>query len=461
MLCKSLKTRVAASVFGVAVVASAYAGTMIGTTTVDLWGRTFNVKIWDVSSDAGAGLIVEPEGMCFYNGILYVSSDAGETNGKLVAYQPGASGDLSAPWTIQMANRANGNFWGPEGLTVNTSGSGFGGFTSGSPLLVTVEAAGGRRAGVIDLNTNPANLLHEQGIISPDCIAYIASRDQFGLIFDPNEVVFLNHTTTQLIPTTERFPVPNETKGMTVISPAMASYLTGQQINSEVFVLCAKFDNNTGDLNRMFMMDFNGNFLGGGQYIFTPAEAPLFGEIESLAFDEANGLLYVADEEAMVVYVVEVGTPPSEEAYFTNLNLNFGQISGGTLDNLRVSDDQIFEITAQAGFNPLRAFTLRGDFSATINGSFTSFKLVQEARSSLAGTRQEILIFNWQTNQFVLLENAPMPTTDTVKEFTNLGPQFANAVTGEVRIRIEHYAPPTAFGIHRWRGDQMILVVQR
>jgi len=308
-----------AALAGIASVASA--GSLTTTQNVTLWGNSYSVKSYNVAGDLGAGLQLQPESMHFYNGVLYVGGDrdAGETNGNLAAYNLGNVG--AAPTVRAIADASdNGTLrkWGPEGITVNTSGSGYGSFASGGPKLVSVEGAGRRRAGVINLGSSPApveNIIGnspDPAFQNLDDISFSSAADIFfGIDGDGsgNTVRRLNKNT--LAVESSFTLVTGGAKGMTVISAAFAQLLTGVSINTSQALLFAQKDGTgAAGVNRLSVYDTNGNIIGSEQG-FNLSGLGISSEIEAIGVDEATGRIWVGDEAARHIHEFTIPAPGS------------------------------------------------------------------------------------------------------------------------------------------------------
>jgi len=305
---------VCAAVAAVLVLAGpASAGTLVNTTSATLWGKTYEVSQWLVGNDLDAidsAYNLEPEGMTLHDGILYVAGDRDddETFGNLAAYDVLTTpGDLGS-WTTIGTNPTGGDMWGPEGLTVNTSGAGYG---AGMGQLVSVESKGDDRVGIIDLASG--DILDVNIIDSMDDIAYVPTRDQFGVIVEievgSDEELFLtyyDHTATTVTDSGVNFMLPPETKGLTVVSGDFAEMMLDMPVDEdEVLLFAAKAG--SGYDNRLHMYTLDGMLLGSVSP-FTAADE-IAGEIEAIAVDEVNNLIYIGDEEAKVIHVVQVPEP--------------------------------------------------------------------------------------------------------------------------------------------------------
>jgi hypothetical protein len=302
---------------------TAMAGTSIGTSTQTLWGQTYGTETWFLGDDAPPfdplnPEFFEPEGMTFFNGSLYVSGDSDETDPTLVQYMPGSMGILSSPNPIALT--AQGSVWGAEGVTVNTSGSGYGSFdlVAGAPILVSVESGNDPDAdfndvvGAINTGFAPAEVeaIHQPFVdFDPDDIAYVSSLDQFAVVNDPNRADFYNHDATELTPAGFSLTISGgleigDAKGLAVVSEGFAELVLGMDVTGQALLVAY-------ESNHLGMFDLNGDMLGSIQE-FTSGLLPpesAESEIEAVAVDEMNQLIYVGDEAGLSVTVIRVPEP--------------------------------------------------------------------------------------------------------------------------------------------------------
>ncbi len=296
----------------------ASAGILAGQEGTNLWGTTYGVKHWFVRGDVGAAPnVLEPEGMTFYNGSLYVTGDtdddgSGLSPTPLVEYTATIDGTLSGPITSTVLD-ASGSSYGPEGLTVNTSGAGYGG---GAGQFVAVESGNDpannleKTTGVINLpggsvtDTDfPSSLANVIDGFDPDDIAYVASTDQFAVVQDPNTIEFHNHTAAGLSPANSWFETSDlseDAKGLAVISEAFAELLTGEDVIGAEALLVA------GEANELAIYQLDGTLVSSVQ------DAPTLSigaEIEAVAVDEVNGLIFLGDEGGFTISVIGIEVP--------------------------------------------------------------------------------------------------------------------------------------------------------
>ncbi|MDX2017160.1 MAG: hypothetical protein SFY95_05900 [Planctomycetota bacterium] len=300
---------------------SAFAGTQIATNLVNLYGTNYSVASFNVISDVGlAGTSLQPEGMTFYNGTLYVAGDRdnGETRGSLVAY---AGGNLASPTRIALgqaldSDAGSNQNWGPEGITVNTSGSGYGSFSSGPGRLAGVEGAGRDRAGVINLSDGSVTDLvgnAPQVFGNFDDLAFSASADAFFAVdgdLASSPLVRLNKFTLAVEATIVANWGGGNAKGLTVVSKAFAELLTGASIlTDQAFIAAIKDGTGPLGVNRLVVADLNGNIIGSQQGFNLTGLGSRASEIEAIAVDEATGRIFVGDEGTRTIHVLTIPAP--------------------------------------------------------------------------------------------------------------------------------------------------------
>ena len=292
---------------GVGLAGAAQAGVVSGTGTLSLYGSNYGVTSWNIRSDAtgNPAHVFGAEGMTFHNGTLYVSHDhdANRAAGRLVRYTPGAAGDLSAFNTIQMGNGPAG-LWGPEGITINTSGSGYGSFAPGASVRVTgIETRGADSFGIFDTGAPGSNMITPVSA-SPalDDIAWVGSLNSFvGVEDGSGDTSFLrDFDANTMAVQSSSFQVIDGAKGIAVVSAAFAQALTGQTVaTAQAFLVVGEFDG-------FAFYDTNGASIGLAQVL--NAYAPI-NELESVAVDEANNLIFLGDEAGTSIHVVQVPAP--------------------------------------------------------------------------------------------------------------------------------------------------------
>jgi hypothetical protein len=308
-----MKNTIAALVIVAGAASAALAGSVTGTGSLDLYGRSYSVTTWNIVNDAQtnrADSEFGAEGMTFHNGVLYVSHDhnANRSASRLVQYTPGPTGNLTTSSITAMGAGPNGT-WGPEGITVNTSGSGFGAFgPSDSVRIVGLDSRGSGAFGVFNTGA-PGSA--QSPTASPsaalDDVAFVGSLDKFAGVEEvvdplggPDSSLLRFYDKTSMTLESFSFEILAGAKGLTVVSAAFAELLTGTSVDTDqAFIVVTEFDG-------FAIYDTNGNLrrsaLTFGDY--APIE-----ELESIAVDEANNLIFLGDEAGNAIHVVSVPTP--------------------------------------------------------------------------------------------------------------------------------------------------------
>lgn len=331
----------------------AQAGTLYVERTIDMWSMTLDMDHWLVADDVDAykpyqNLYFEMEGMTYYDGMLYVTADTDISGSHMVGYAVGATGDLSDstityfPMLIPAGPNPDPNPdpgwenfpecpWGPEGLTVNTSGAGYGAFdpVTELPKFVSVDSSADlgqltlydNACGLIDLNqemTYGGSTLIPAGDyymvddvqlpedLDPDDITYVPSRDQFAVLLDAHvpdvadvSVKFYNHTAAGLTPDDGAPWTPalfGSCKGMATITAEYVRMLTGVTLDDpDALLICSESE-------EVAIFTHDGQLVGDiGDFGALGAT-----ETESVAIDEENSLLYLGDQDNWSIYVVEL-----------------------------------------------------------------------------------------------------------------------------------------------------------
>ncbi len=141
-----------------------------------------------------------------------------------------------------------------------------------------------------------------------------------------------------------------------------------------------------------------------------------------------------------------------------------GEPQGG-VEDIREDDDSYYVLHAGSGFQLSRAQSARVIFQTTL----PDFELDRmDLRVQSIGTklfvRQEISLFDFDANRWVILDNQPLPNTgaDLVVTIENLPEpeRFINDSDGQTRIRIEAYSPPAVSIIpHQLKVNKVNFVV--
>lgn len=282
--------------------AGTYSATIAGQ---NIFGGLYNIDIFRVADDLlPIGPRLEPEGMVFYNGTLYVSGDAAtpgpaETNGYLAAYAGGLIG--STPSAVGQFV-FDGRVLGPEGITVNTRGSGYGSF-GGAPRFIAVDNAGGtpgRVLAVLD-PSGPSVGEVQTGFLNTDDVAYVpgatAAQDRLAII-DGAAPTTLRWYSTDATPVAlpGSFPIPAQSKGLLFL-PAADAALFSPWATADC-LLIAVSPEFAGDTNKLQLYTLDGTLLASSDL---PTGLPtigagVFGNIEALAWDPDTRRLFIGDE---------------------------------------------------------------------------------------------------------------------------------------------------------------------
>lgn len=275
----------------------------------NIFGGTYTIEIYRVATDypAGTGNRVEPEGLVFFNGVLYVSSDAPatESNGHLLAY---AGGDLrflpSSVGRFQVANGGAVSNWGPEGITINTRGTGYGSFSGSVPSIVSVDSQSGplgRTLAVQNLATGAVESAIG-GFLNSDDIAFVpganASSDRFAVLNGGTNPPSLNWFTAASTPTATgvgNFSLRAGAKGLLYLSAADAALFSPLATGDALLVANSPDGAAPNNVNSLSLYSLDGTLLV-DSVLPTGLGAGLFGNIESLAFDSATRRLFIGDE---------------------------------------------------------------------------------------------------------------------------------------------------------------------
>lgn len=283
--------------------AGVYSATIVGQ---NIFGSPYNIDLYRVADDLlPVGPRLEPEGMVFHNGTLYVSGDAAtpgpaETNGYLAAYAGGVLGSVPTP-VGQFVYE--GRVLGPEGITINTRGSGYGSFAGSTPRFISVDNAGGtpgRVLAVLD-PAGPSVGEVQTNFLNTDDVAYVpgasASQDRLAVI-DGASPVTLRWYSTDATPVAlpGSFPIPAQSKGLLFLSGADASLFSPLATNDSLLI--AVSPEFAGDTNKLQLYTLDGVLLASSDL---PTGVPtlgggVFGNIEALAWDPETRRLFIGDE---------------------------------------------------------------------------------------------------------------------------------------------------------------------
>lgn len=297
-----------------ALAGTASAGVVVDNLYTNIFGANYGIQIFRVASDlSGQGLSpaagrLEPEGMAFYNGDLYVTGDGStaETNGYMAKY---VGGNLaSTPVATRFTATVNGTSfagYGPEGIAVNTRraagqlGAATGSFVGidsvvspvGTRILATMPAAGG----VVTNNLTGAQLNYDDITFVPGAAAD-GSEDRFAVIFSTTintlpaiRLSWLSASTG--LPTgVGDFDLVDQDKGLLYL-PADKANLFLPGVNQPVLLVSNGPGNGLDNGLRMYSLT--------GTLLSSAVLSGLnFSSSEALAFDPATNRLYIGDENA-------------------------------------------------------------------------------------------------------------------------------------------------------------------
>jgi len=224
------------------------------------------------------------------------------------------------------------NWWGPEGLTFNMSGGGYG---SGANELVSVERDVPSCAGVINFVSGAVSNTQVAGAVED--ATFLPATQQFVVLADSGtsiEVAFLNLT---MSPTGESFAVLPGSNGLAGVSTSFGSWFTRTAQADETLIVVSK----AAPGNAVVAYDLAGDAigdvwrlpsepkaripLGGGFYELRPA----FGTVEAVAVDELHSVLFVGDEQNCMIHVFTGGRIAADFDADGDVDLtDFGQFQG-------------------------------------------------------------------------------------------------------------------------------------
>ncbi len=308
--------------------AISHAGVIVGSGSVSAWGRATPYTSWDVLFDPLPGLVDPAEGrvrdFAFHNGRLYATSNHSLQNGGPWYYTPGATGSLAAPIQPAMPFPVGTpwRFVTNGALAINTSGQGFGSFTSADPVLVGIGAspAGGFNPQAYTLTQSAQNYV--VGPISnfpsplgfiPRSLEYVPSLDRFISIGSnqanpaQSTLNFHPHDTAGILPRDSHTTLNiSGIRGITPVSAAFASMLSGQSITAPSLLALQKDDLGFSDPPRLYLLSLSGQVITQTDY-----SIPGWMDPHALAVDEANGFIFTSDRELGQIHVLSVPAPGS------------------------------------------------------------------------------------------------------------------------------------------------------
>ena len=286
-------------------------------TVSNLFGRSYTARQWNLTGDLGlnnagtANRSVVLESLTVYNGQLFVGGDddPGQFEGRILRYNAGPTGDLSSPSVITLSASI-----GPEGLTINTGGTGFGAFTGPNPTLVAVEGGAPFRRATLDVVGNAATNTSVNVPWEADDVAYIAASGRFAVLqrnsAGQREVALYD---ANFSPLGGNFTVQSSSlarpRAMATASNAFLSSLTGLNlVNGNDYLLIPNDRLTSGDpanTRRLTLWNATtGQFVASSTLQFPAA----LGDMQSMTIDEANNIVYFGDQNQRI-WAVAVPTP--------------------------------------------------------------------------------------------------------------------------------------------------------
>ena len=274
--------------------------------------------------------LLRPEGITFRNGLLYVSGDWNETQNQVAVFSVNSWGDLSFYQVIQEplatpppTTIPNNQWWGPEGITFNTGPSGIG---AGASTIVSVEnqqQGVGNTLAEVDPTTGAVTNLSIAPY--PEDICYAPASQRFYLVVrSPNEMLVFD---SNMSPLGISWVLPSRTRGVAVVSEAFGRALTGDNSIIGEVVLAVSAENTTAIPplpNRMTAYTSNGTMIGATinlswvdlSYDNSSQGGTVPGPhtFQGIAVDEANHVIYIADDGARAVYSIKPFTNETASA---------------------------------------------------------------------------------------------------------------------------------------------------
>lgn len=314
-----MKSLMLGAALALAAIGGANAGTLFATVpNQPLFGTTTEMNIYRVATDLQpSGPQLEPEGMTWYNGTLYVTGDAGavsapiESNGYIAAY---VGGNIGASPTPLGQFSTGGRAIGAEGITVNTRGSGYGSFTGSTPRFSVVDSAGGtvgRILAALD-PTGPSVQDIQSSFLNSDDIAYVpgvsAATDRFAFIDGASSPPSIKWYSTDATPAalSGGFNLEDQAKGLLYLSKNDAQ-LFSSLANSDCLMV-AVGPTGSQNFNKLRLYDLSGNLIASSA-LPTGTGPGLLGGVEDLAFDPVTRTLYLGDENGVNSQIAVLSVP--------------------------------------------------------------------------------------------------------------------------------------------------------
>jgi len=306
----------------------ASAGTIVASGNTSLWGSSRAYTSWDVLFDPLDGIVEPAEGrvrdFAFHNGRLYCGANTRLGDGGPWYYEPGASGNLSTPIQPTLPGFAPGDprRWITHSvLAINGSGAGYGAFSGPDPTLVGVGVNAGNN-GAYGFSLAHTGSQYAAGPVydfftldgfPPMSLEYVPGLDRFVSVASSaaNPAVsvfnFSPHTADGILMPDASFTLNvSGVRGISPVSAAFASNLTGQSIASDALLVLQKDLLGLSDPPRLMVVSYEGQILSQSSYVIPGWQDPW-----ALGVDETNGLLFTSDRELGVITVVQIPAPGS------------------------------------------------------------------------------------------------------------------------------------------------------
>lgn len=280
-----------------------------------LYGRVWQVTSYYVQDDIVVNPnkdfeMLEPDGIAYQGGFLYAGGDREEWNtGCRMGVYSWQNQELTYTGFLQMPN-SSPDWWGPDGLTFNTSQDP-NSYGSSPGDLVSVEADTPAQIGILDIAT--AAVTSKMPIPPAQDITYIADTGQFATIASGTEISTVTIYDKQITAVQGSFPVIRSACGLAAVSGGFGQWLSREDADAEGFFLTAANDS----ANRLVLYDLAGNAIGpaqqlpitpkaripfdGGLYMIEPA----FGQIEAIAVDESEQTIFIGDHGNAMIHVLQ------------------------------------------------------------------------------------------------------------------------------------------------------------
>jgi Putative Ig domain/Thrombospondin type 3 repeat len=268
---------------------------------------------------------LRPEGITFRNGLLYISGDWNETQNQIAVFNVNSWGDLvfhhaiaeplSIPPPIAIPNT---QWWGAEGLTFNTGATGIG---AGGSSLVSVDNQQQAIGNTMAVISSTSGVVSGHRVVAyPEDICYAPAAQRFYLVVrSPNEVQAYD---TNMIPLGISWALPSRGRGAVVVSESFGRFVTGDNsiIGEVILAVCAE---NTALIpplpNRLVAYKLDGTPVGATQdlsWVDLSLDNGIGGvpgphTFQGIAVDEANNVIYIADDSARAVYTLKPFLPIS------------------------------------------------------------------------------------------------------------------------------------------------------